>query len=112
MGRAPREVWIKRVERWRDSGLGAKEFAEQTGVDSDRLRHWKWRLSREGLGPKAPSAQSPATAGSLPFVEVTPPLPRDRDDEEIEIVAPSGLRIRVPQQFDAETLRRVLAVVR
>lgn len=25
MGRASREVWIKRVKRWRDSGLSAKE---------------------------------------------------------------------------------------
>ena len=33
MGRAPREAWIKRA------------------VDSDRLRHWKWRLAKEGAAP-------------------------------------------------------------
>lgn len=27
MGRASREVWIELIERWRDSGLGAKEFS-------------------------------------------------------------------------------------
>ena len=111
MGRAPREVWIKRLERWRDSGLSAKEFAEQAGVDSDRLRHWKWRLAKEGIEPKAASTQSVATAGALPFVEVTPTPPRDRD-EVIEILVPSGFRIRVPERFDAETLRLVLAAMR
>jgi hypothetical protein len=55
-GRAPRELWIRRVERWRDSGLSAKEFAEQAGVDSDRLRHWKWRLAQECAEPKTVSA--------------------------------------------------------
>ena len=43
---------------------------------------------------------------------MTPTPPRDRDDEDIEILAPSGFCIRVPERFDAETLRRVLAVVR
>ena len=46
-------MWIKRVERWHDSGLSAKEFAEQAGVDSDRLRHWKWRLAKEGAEREA-----------------------------------------------------------
>ena len=112
MGRAPREVWIKRVDRWRDSGLSAKEFAEQAGVDSDRLRHWKWRLAREGVEPKATSVESAAVSAPLAFVEVTPTPPRGRDDEGIEILAPSGFRIRVPERFDAETLRRVLVAVR
>ena len=35
MGRASREVWIKRIERWRESGVGAKEFAQQVGVEVD-----------------------------------------------------------------------------
>jgi hypothetical protein len=43
---------------------------------------------------------------------VTPPPALERDDAIIEVVAPSGFCIRVPARFDAETLRRVLAVVR
>ena len=111
MGRAPREVWIKRVERWRDSGLSAKEFSEQAGVDSDRLRHWKWRLAREGVEPKSTSVEPARVSPPLAFVEVTPPAPA-REDAIIEVVAPSGFCIRVPVRFDADTLRRVLAVVR
>jgi hypothetical protein len=110
MGRASREVWIKRIERWRDSGLGAKEFAEQVGVEVDRLRHWKWQLAKENRATNAASAESPPS--SFPFVEVTPTPAEDREDAIIEVVAPSGFCIRVPARFDTDTLRRVLAVVR
>ena len=105
-------MWIKRVERWRDSGLSAKEFAAQAGVDWDRLRHWKWRLAKEGVEAKTAPAESSVVSAPLAFVEVTPTPPRDRDDEKIEILAPSGFRIRVPERFDAETLRCVLAAMR
>jgi hypothetical protein len=111
MGRASREVWIKRIERWRDSGLGAKEFAEQVGVDVDRLRHWKWQLGKENRATNAASADSTRSA-PFPFVEVTPTPVEDRQDAIIEVVAPSGFCVRVPARFDVDTLRRVLAVVR
>ena len=111
MGRASREVWIKRIECWRESGLGAKEFAQQVGVEVDRLRHWKWRLAKENRATNAASADSTPPA-PFPFVEVTPTPAEDRDDPIIEVVAPSGFCIRVPVRFDADTLRRVLAVVR
>jgi transposase len=106
-------VWIKRVERWRDSGLSAKEFAAQAGVDWDRLRHWKWRLAKEGVEAKTAPAESSVVSAPLAFVEVTPtPLPNHQGDEGIEILAPSGFRIRVTERFDADTLRRVLAAMR
>ena len=111
MARASREIWIKRIERWRESGLGAKEFAEQVGVEVDPLRHWKWRLATEDRATNAASAAS-TTPAPFPFVEVTPTPAENREDTIIEVVAPSGFCIRVPVRFDAETLRRVLAVVR
>ena len=111
MARASREIWIKRIERWRESGLGAKEFAEQVGVEVDRLRHWKWRLATEDRATNAASAAS-TTPAPFPFVEVTPTPAENREDTIIEVVAPSGFCIRVPARFDADTLRRVLAAVR
>jgi hypothetical protein len=62
-------VWIQRVERWRDSGLSAKKFNEQAGVDSDRLRHWKWRLAKESVEPKESSVEAVAVAASFAFVQ-------------------------------------------
>ena len=98
MGRASREVWIKRIERGRDSGLGAKEFAEQVGVEVDRLRHWKWRLAKQDRATNAASAESTSSA-PFPFVEVTTAPALEREDTIIEVVAPSGFCIRVPARF-------------
>jgi hypothetical protein len=111
MARASREIWIKRIERWHESGLGPKEFAEHIGVEVDRLRHWKWRMASDDKATNAASAKS-TTPAPLPFVEVKPTPALDREDPIIEVVAPSGFCIRVPARFDADTLRRVLAVVR
>jgi hypothetical protein len=39
MAREKREVWAKRVQRWADSRLTAKEFASETGVNENTLAH-------------------------------------------------------------------------
>jgi hypothetical protein len=43
MGRATRDEWQRRVRRWGESGLTAKEFAAETGVNVNSLTHWKWK---------------------------------------------------------------------
>jgi hypothetical protein len=35
MGRESREVWEKRLARWRESGLSAREFAAEVGKGRD-----------------------------------------------------------------------------
>lgn len=47
MAKVDRAEWQKRVERWRDSGLSAKEFAAETGLKASTLSYWKWRLGAE-----------------------------------------------------------------
>jgi transposase len=114
MTREEREVWVKRVERWRDSGLTAKAFAEQAGIGADRLRYWKWKLSRP---ESTRSDTSPPSSNStaLPFVEVTASEGVQHvgrlAEERLEILLPSGTRILIPTKFDEATLRRVVAVV-
>ncbi|MEW6268341.1 MAG: IS66 family insertion sequence element accessory protein TnpB [Thermodesulfobacteriota bacterium] len=126
MGRENREVWAKRVERWRDSGLTAKKFAEETGVNAKTLAYWKWRLGRAiGAGAARRAARPrPRRVGrvrAVPFVEVSPasvpaasPVPEQRagEAEPFEIALPSGLRVRVPARFDEGALARLLQAVR
>src|SRR4051812_10046572 len=59
MERASREVWAKRVERWQDSGLTAKEFAAELDVSPNSLTFWKWKLRRLANG-EAPPVRMPA----------------------------------------------------
>ena len=55
---------------------------------------------------------APATdVVAVPFVEISEPAANEADGEPIEIVAPTGLRVRVPARFDEETLRRILRAV-
>jgi hypothetical protein len=113
MGREPREVWAKRIERWRDSGLSAREFADEVGVNPDRLRYWKWQLAKVSAATADAPVVRAAKIVAVPFVEVAPPaIASEADAEAIEIVTPSGLRVRVPARFDEEALRRVLRAVR
>ena len=91
MGREATELWEKRVERWRDSGLSLNEFADQICVNPKSLENWKYRLQRSS------GAESSKMVEVLPFVEVTA-----RGGEPFEVVMPSGLRLRVPMKFDDE----------
>ncbi|MGO9837885.1 MAG: IS66 family insertion sequence element accessory protein TnpA [Polyangiaceae bacterium] len=108
MDRESRETWAKRVERWKDSGLTAKEYAAELGVNAHSLSWWKWRLSsapgESGRRPR--KARRPDTAAPLTFVE----LPA-ASAEPLEVVLPSSLRVRVPSGFDATALRRLLDVL-
>jgi len=113
MPRENREVWKKRVERWADSGLTTKEFAEEIGVNASTLAGWRWRFAGEARRNAATSAHpqpsfvevvSPlATGASKAAPAVVPPNP-----EPIELILSSGIRVRIPSRFDPAALRRVV----
>lgn len=107
MARETREQWEARVQRWQRSGMDAASFAAREGVAPERLRWWRWQL---GLGPRAQRA-----AETPRFVEVVlegrsePPVSA-RAEAELELVI-GQRRVLVRPGFDAESLRRVLAVL-
>src|SRR5919204_260066 len=111
MRRESREVWRKRVERWRDSGLTAQEFASEIGVNVHSLRSWSWRLAAERQRAERPDA--PPVAQPLAFVEVTAPAKepatQPAQSSPFEIVFASGVTVRVPAHFQVDQLRRLLA---
>jgi hypothetical protein len=105
--RETREAWAKRVERWRASGLTAAEFARRLGVSEKSLRWWKWQLGQpHDVAPRqAQKAKPPASP--LTFVEMTAAVQR----EPFEVVLASGTRVRLPADFDATVLVRLLDVL-
>jgi hypothetical protein len=122
VARTSRAEWQKRVERWGDSGLSAKEYASQTGLKASTLSYWKWRLGSEQRASSAdttdqkcarPGASkrraSPAVSAPR-FVEVTPVDAPSA--EPLTLVLPGAITVRVPVGFDEDTLGRVLRVVR
>ena len=104
MARTSRDVWERRVENWARSGLTAKGYAAKIGVNANTLAHWKWQLGVE--------ARASAQASPPAFVEVVAStIGQAQGHAPIELVHASGLRIRVPPDFDSATLRRVLDVI-
>jgi transposase len=111
--RTARAEWAKRVERWKDSGLTAKEFAAELGINSRSLVFWKWQLKRDGLGTPAIAREQPPkvsrrrSTAKLPLVELRPSLMETR----IELELGAERRLKIPAGFDVDTLRRLLSVL-
>lgn len=131
MARHTREDWAKRIERWKESGLTAAEFAAETGINAHSLSWWQWKLSTDAkTGASSTAAPSEARVSehehetrrrrrrrskpsdgpsppTMTFVEVTP-SPRSG---ALEVKLASGREIRVPVGFDAPTLERLVAIL-
>jgi len=121
MGRATRQEWVKRIERWQDSGLTAKEFAAEIDVPPTSLSYWKWKLRQENKTPAAATTEivakhrtprAPRSAPAPRFLElVSQPSPQVVDVALLEVVLRSGVVVRVPTQFDESALRRVVTLL-
>jgi hypothetical protein len=116
MGRVSRDVWAKRVERWRESGLTAKEFSAEIGIKSHSLTYWAWKLGAAAKAEKAQRSEpeKPSEPERLEWVEVATPRPDTSDS----MSAPTALElvvgratVRVPPRFDAAALGRLLDVL-
>jgi len=107
-----REEWAKRVARWKDSGLTAKEFATELGINPRSLTFWKWQLGKGSERSAASSAvtvksDKESTTRTLPLIELAQPSAPARFELELG----GGRRVTIPATFDADALRRLLAVL-
>ena len=115
MRRESKEIWKKRVERWGDSDLSAKEFAAEIGINANTLRQWKYRLSKT----ESPLESAPCIVESVvaeekftdstetvpTFIEFNPP---EQKPEPFEIQFASGTLLRVPPTIELGELIRIL----
>lgn len=97
MERGTRAKWAARVRQWRSSGLTAAEFAQKVGFNAATLRWWSSRLKTQ------PSDEADVVS-PLTFVEMTGAV----RSEPIEVVLGSGVRLRIPADFDAVAVGRLL----
>ncbi len=104
--RASRDEWRTRVERWKDSGLTAKEFAAETGINAGTLQFWSHKLRK--AEPSSTLRRTPAPMASS-LVEVRPVTATQ--DLRFEIELGNGRRLRVPTVFDSTALKALLAIV-
>jgi hypothetical protein len=64
---ASREVWRKRIARWKESGQSKEEFASRLRVSPKSITYWDWRLRTEAaeltskVAPMGPEVGAAAT---------------------------------------------------
>src|SRR6266545_3474086 len=109
MAKATRAEWAKRVERWQDSGLTAKEFAAELDVSPKSLTFWKWKLRQTST--REPSTSSHTSRVSQVRVERSPtkflqlvPTSETLAESALDVVLASGVVLRVTKGFDESTL--------
>lgn len=88
------------VEAWQSSGETLSEFADRHGVDLKRIARWASRLGRSKS--EAVHFHPVRVAGDGTGIWSASPI-------EIHLVG--GQRVRLAHGFEAEDLRRVLAVL-
>ncbi len=87
-----------------DSGLTAKEYAAETGLNANTLAHWRWRLGA------ASRLQPRAGIAPVKFVEIAAEQ-APASVTAFELVLAGGRTLRVPVGFDgAELVRLVQAL--
>ena len=117
MSKTTSAEWAKRVERWKDSGLSAKEFAAETGLNASTLTYWSWKLragaARSGSADDARTVRQTrerearrSSKASPRFVEVSTAI--TSSPMSLELVLSRGMILRVPTGFDEATLMRAV----
>lgn len=91
------------------SGLSVAAFSKRTGVTPNRLQYWRTRCRKGGVS-------QPAAPVGFREVVVTPRAITGRpvtgeSSWLAELASAGAWRVRVPRDFDAASLERLLAVL-
>ena len=102
-----RHEWQRLVAGWEHSGLTQEVYSARHGISVGSLQRWRRILAEEAV---------PGSRASSPVSEFVPvTLIGDRPataGAELTLVLTDGLRLEVGAQCQAETLKRVLGVLR
>ena len=104
--------WRERVERWKSSGLKAKEFAATENLSPRSLTWWHWRLHRgsEVAGPPVKKRRR-ATKKRQKALSFVPVVLRSSESAPMDLILPGEVRVRIRPDFDEATLLRLVRVL-
>lgn len=114
MARSTRAEWAKRVERWQDSGLTAKEFAAELDISPANLTFWKWKLRQTETGGASMRdrarrrEKSTRTEKPTRFLQLVPAPDAPVATSTLEVMFANGVVLRVPKDFDEPALTRLV----
>jgi transposase len=90
--------WRQRLRDWQRSGLSVSAFCRRYGVAENRCYAWRRILAQRD-------------AEQATFVPVRLLAQSSAQDARLEVLLAGDRRLRVPQGFDAATLRQLLAIL-
>jgi hypothetical protein len=118
MARVRRQAaeWVELIDRWQASGLSLPAFCERNGVNAGTMSGWVYKRTHKATLEEARrEAGGEDTAAAAAFVPVrvmgVEPEQPSPGHSGVEVVIGRGRRVAVGAGFDAETLRRVVAVL-
>jgi hypothetical protein len=113
--------WVRLIDEWRASGSSLSVFCQRRGLTFGTMQGWVYKTThkdalekarREAGAGRDDAAESSAAEAFLPIrVRDAEPEPRGIGCSGIEVVLGEGRRVVIGAGFDAETLRRVVAVL-
>ena len=98
------EFWRVAVEMQRDSGLSVTEFCRREGLKASSFFAWRKRLEDDVVSVERSSGHEVATKFAEVSVVESVPIP-------IEVVAPNGIVVRLPESAGSDCLERVVTVL-
>ena len=110
MAKTTSAEWAKRVERWQDSGLTAKEFAAELNVNAGTLAYWKYKLRRKSASSESADRPGIRKAESAAgFLRVVPVVASGAEStNRFEVIISDRTVVRVPNDFDETVLIRLV----
>jgi hypothetical protein len=113
--------WRERVDAWRGSGQTQRAFCKARGISGSSFSRWKAELARRDQLRAEASGEIAASGGStgrrteaLGWTEVGWPSASAEcvpEGSGFEVFLPRGRSVRLGPRFEAESLRRLLAVL-
>ncbi len=103
--------WSALIEERAVSGLSQRNFAAEKGVVASTLAWWGSEIKRREARrtgqtlPRRPEKK----VTPIPLVPVT--VADDKVNSGFEVALPGGAAVRVPIDFDSDSLRRLITVL-
>lgn len=113
--------WAALIDQWRQSGLSLPAFCQRHGLSRGSMQNWVYKpelkravedARRQAHGHVVEPPASAAVPAFLPVKVVQAVAGSEASDRSgVEVVIGPTRRVVIGPGFDAETLRRVVAVL-
>ena len=108
---AKQEIWQELLDRWRRSGLTAKQFCQQHQLKEADLRRW-YRLKKVSSNQDLNSLSTPNIVNQFIPITVSEPSTASENHSPIDIVLGKNCSLRLTKHFDEEMLIKLIKVLR